>query len=170
MKSSPITFRTSWWKGGYENQVNHTGTLVYDHPLTRAMAPEGWCDGGWFYLIEAALRYDLESGPARPDVIIRGLPTIDPVKDQARLFEVGVGKGCLIVSGLNHRGAAGRPENAWLMAGTCWNTPPSGPNPSRNGRPHCSRPPRGRSEPRSRLPATHFQWRRRGQVAFLPRG
>ena len=32
------------------------------------------------------------------------------------LFEVSVGKGTLIVSGLNHRRAQGRPENEWLIA------------------------------------------------------
>jgi hypothetical protein len=32
------------------------------------------------------------------------------------LFEVGVDKGSLIVSGLNHRGAVGQPENEWLVA------------------------------------------------------
>ena len=38
------------------------------------------------------------------------------VEDSAMLYEVGVGKGGLIVSGLNHDYAAGRPENEWLLA------------------------------------------------------
>jgi hypothetical protein len=38
------------------------------------------------------------------------------LEDDALLFEVGVGRGSLIVSGLNHRRAAGRPENEWIIA------------------------------------------------------
>jgi hypothetical protein len=80
------------------------------------MAPDGWCDDGWFYLIEGGRKFVLETAPARPNVIIRALPGMMLVEDDAMLFEVGVGKGTLILSGLNHRRAEGRPENQWLMA------------------------------------------------------
>ena len=80
------------------------------------MAPNGWCDDGWFYLLEGATKYVLESAPSRPNVIIRALPSLALVEDDALLFEVGVEKGTLIVSGLNHRAPQGRPENEWLMA------------------------------------------------------
>jgi beta-galactosidase len=121
MGSRPVTFRTSWWKaGGWETRddygQNHTGTMVYDHPLTREMAPAGWCDPGWFELIEGANKYVLEGMPSRPDVIVRALPSMMLVEDDALLFEVGVGKGSLIVSGLNHQRAKARPENEWLLA------------------------------------------------------
>lgn len=80
------------------------------------MAPDGWCDGGWFYLLEGAKKFVVEKAPARPDVIVRGLTSMAMVEDDALLFSVGVGKGCLIVSGMNHVGAEGRPENEWLLA------------------------------------------------------
>jgi hypothetical protein len=115
LKSHAITFRTSWWRAGDDDR-NHTGTFVYDHPATRAMAPDGWCDDGWFHLIEGSAKMDLESAPTRPATIIRALPSMFAVKDQALLFEVGVGRGSLMVSGLNHRKAQGRPENEWLVA------------------------------------------------------
>ena len=35
--------------------------------------------------------------------------------DGALLFEVAVGKGCLLVSGLNHQRAQGRPEDDWML-------------------------------------------------------
>jgi hypothetical protein len=38
------------------------------------------------------------------------------VQDEALLFAVGVGRGSLVVSGLNHAQADGRPENEWLLA------------------------------------------------------
>jgi hypothetical protein len=118
IKSCPITFRTSWWRAGEPpwDVKNHTGTFVYDHPVTRAMAPDGWCDDGWFHLIEGSKKFDLETTPQRPDVIIRGLPGMLAVKDYALLFAVGMEKGTLVASGLNHRRAAGRPENEWLVA------------------------------------------------------
>ena len=116
MTPRPVTFKTTWWKAGDNYDKNHCGTLVYDHPLTRAMAPDGWCDDGWFDLIEGGKKYVLEGMPARPNVIIRGLPSMALIEDDALLFEVGVGKGSLIVSGLNHQRAGDRPENQWLLA------------------------------------------------------
>jgi hypothetical protein len=53
---------------------------------------------------------------SRPDVVIRALTSMARVEDAALLFEVGVGRGTLVVSGLNHQRAAGRPENAWTIA------------------------------------------------------
>ncbi len=64
-----VSFPTSWWKGTENGQVNYSGTLVYDHPVTRAMAPQGWCDQGWCYLIDGAKKQDLQAAPARPDVL-----------------------------------------------------------------------------------------------------
>ena len=116
LKFRYVAYGTSWWKGTENAQANYTGTLVYDHPVTRAMAPHGWCDEGWSYLLDGAEKHDLETAPVRPDVIIRALPTMELVEDSAMLYEVAVGKGCLIVSGLNHDHAAGRPENDWLLA------------------------------------------------------
>ncbi len=114
LKSTAVTFRTSWWRA--DENKNQTGTFVYDHPVTRSLAPDGWCDAGWFHLIEGALKFNLENAPARPRVILRALPGIITVADESLLFEVGVGKGSLLVSGLNHQQAQGRPENEWLIA------------------------------------------------------
>ena len=116
MKSHAVTFRTSWWKAGDTPETNNSGTFVYDHPVTRAITPDGWCDDGWFYLIEGGKKCVLELAPVRPEVIVRALPSMAIVEDDALLFEVGVGQGSLIVSGLNHRGAAGRPENDWIVS------------------------------------------------------
>jgi len=111
-----VTFRTTWWKAGDSADRNHCGTYVYDHPVTRGMAPDGWCDEGWFYLVEGGAKSLLEKAPVRPEVLIRALPSLALVQDEALLYEVGVGKGTLIVSGLNHRLAKDRPENRWLVA------------------------------------------------------
>jgi hypothetical protein len=111
-----VTYRTTWWKAGDTADANHCGTFVYDHAITRAIAPDGWCDDGWFDLLEGADKCVLEAMPARPHVIVRALPSMALIEDYALLFEVGVGKGSLIVSSLNHARAAKRPENQWLLA------------------------------------------------------
>lgn len=41
--------------------------FVTEHPATRAMVPDGWCDDGWFHLIEGGKRCVLESAPACDD-------------------------------------------------------------------------------------------------------
>jgi hypothetical protein len=119
LKARHMTFRTSWWKAGWKNagyDDSRCGTFVYPHSTTRIVAPDSWCDEGWFHLVEGAQKYVLEPAPARPNVIIRALPSILLVEDDALLFEVAVGKGTLTVSGLNHPKAQGRPENEWLIA------------------------------------------------------
>lgn len=113
--SRPLTYRSSWWKAGDDLNANLCGTFVYDHPVTRQMAPDGWCDAGWFDLIEGGRKIVLEGFPARPHVIIRALPSLQAVQDEALLFEVGLGEGSMLVSGFNHERAKVRPESDWLL-------------------------------------------------------
>ena len=113
--SRPITYRSSWWRADGGN-LNHTGTFVYDDPIVRAIAPDGWCDEGWWHLVEGATRFNVEKTPARPKIIVRALPGMMSITDYALLFEVGVEKGTLYVSGLAHRNAKGRPESEWIVA------------------------------------------------------
>jgi hypothetical protein len=111
----PATFKTSWWKSENPND-NTCGTVVYDHPVTRAMAPEGWCDAAWYSLLQGGFKFGLAALPQRPDVIIRGIPHLHMMADQAFLFEARVGHGSIVASGLNHEAAKDRPEGQWLLA------------------------------------------------------
>lgn len=113
--SRKVTFGTTWWKAGDSSQTNHTGTLVYRHPLIHTTAPDGWCDEGWYDLLEGGSKFILDNAPSRPNILIRALPSMVLVEEAAIVFEVGVGKGCLIASGLNHQRASGRPENQWFL-------------------------------------------------------
>lgn len=111
----PATFKTSWWKSKNPKD-NNCGTVVYDHPVTRALAPEGRCDAGWYSLLQGACKYNLEALPQHPDVIVRAIPHLHLMADLAFLFEARVGKGSIFVSGLNHAAAKDRPEGQWLLA------------------------------------------------------
>ena len=114
--SYPVTFRTTWWKAGDAPDRNHCGTFVYDHPATQAMAPDGWCDAGWFDLLKGAGKCSLEKMPARPG------------GDRSRPAEHGTGRGQRdIVPGWSGPGVSygqrlesstrrGRPENQWLLS------------------------------------------------------
>ena len=79
--SNPAAFKPSWWKGSGEGD-NNCGTVAYEHPLPCAHAPDGWCDAGWYHLLQGASHY-LEGLPERPGVILRAIPDLDVVRDNA---------------------------------------------------------------------------------------
>jgi hypothetical protein len=111
-----VSFKSSWWKAGMRAADNHTGTYVYDNPVTGAMTPDGWCDGGWRHLMNGAYKFVFDNSRPHPEIFVRALPSLLLVDNAALLFSVRVGKGSLTVSGFNHIAAAGRPENEWLLA------------------------------------------------------
>ena len=110
-----IEYKQTWWKGGEEEDKNHVGTFVYDTPLTRELAAGSWCGPEWYYLLTGATKYYLDKMPSRPRVHIRALPSLVRVQDTAILFDASVGRGTLVVSGLNHFAAKGRPENSAVL-------------------------------------------------------
>ena len=67
-------------EGGRFQATNHCGTLVYEHAVTRAMALEGWCDDGWFHLVEGGRKFVLEGAPVRPEVPCGPCPAWRPWK------------------------------------------------------------------------------------------
>jgi beta-galactosidase len=112
----PNRYKPAWWIGS--DMDCNTGTVVYDNPVTRAVAPEGWCDAGWFRLLDHAAAYVLEDCPGQPQVLVRALDAHFRCRSKALLMQMGVGKGSLIVSGLN-LGACPEsrtPEGEWLLA------------------------------------------------------
>jgi hypothetical protein len=123
------TFKSAWWLGVFPGDSN-AGTMVYPSPVTRELAPDGWCDAGWFHLLQGAQTVILDQLPAQPDVLIRALNTHDAPtrftreldydfvwRNKSLLFETRVGRGSWIVSGLNFDAALrhGGPEGPWLL-------------------------------------------------------
>ena len=116
LPTAPTRFKTSWWLGS-ENDCN-VGTVVYDNPVTREMAPDGWCDAGWYRLLEGAQTYILDGLSAPPDVMVRALDVHRFCRSKALMFQARVGRGSLIVSGLRHfiHDRDAPPEAQWLLA------------------------------------------------------
>ena len=112
----PNRFKTAWWLGNARD--NNVGTVVYDNPITRGMAPEGWCDTGWYHLLEGAQAVILDDLPAQPTVLVRAIEVHRLCRSKAVLFEARVGQGSLIVCGLNLAldSEPRRPEREWLLA------------------------------------------------------
>lgn len=122
--SAPNRFKPAWWLGN-PNDCN-AGTVVYPHQVTREIAPDGWCDAGWYHLIEGAQAYVLDAVPfdstssepgarnSQP-VLVRALDVHTVCRNKALLFEARVGQGSLIVSGLHLEPHPGMPERDWLL-------------------------------------------------------
>jgi hypothetical protein len=99
LPAATTRFKTAWWLGNESD--NNAGTVVYDHPVTRAMAPEGWCDASWYRLLEGSDGYLVDELPAQPESIIRGIETAGVCRNKSMLFQAAVGKGRVILCGLN---------------------------------------------------------------------
>lgn len=112
LPTAPTRFKTAWWAGNTRD--SNAGTVVYDNPITRDMAPDGWCDAGWFRLLNESRGYLLDAFSAQPEVLVRGIEVHYTCRNKAMLFQARVGKGCLIASGFNLTASA--PEVEWLMS------------------------------------------------------
>jgi hypothetical protein len=114
--SAPNRFKTAWWLGNARD--NNVGTVVYENAVTRGLAPEGWCDAGWYHLLEGAQAFILDELPAQPEVLVRAIEVHSLCRSKALLFEAKVGEGALMVSGfkLALDEEPPRPEREWLLA------------------------------------------------------
>ena len=115
LPTAPTRFKTSWWLGS--SRDCNVGTVVYDNPVTRQMAPDGWCDAGWYRLIEGAHTYILDGLAKPPEVMVRALDVHSVCRSKALLFQGRVGRGSVIVSGLRHfvHARDKPPEAEWLL-------------------------------------------------------
>jgi beta-galactosidase len=124
------TYKPAWWLGVFEGDSN-AGTFVYDNPVTRGLTPGGWCDASWFHLLQGAQTMLLDDLPEQPEVFIRALNShgaphpfsryVDfeyTWRNKSLLAQAKVGKGALIVSGLNFDVAArnGGPEAMYMLS------------------------------------------------------
>ena len=114
--SIPIQFQQTWWKAGDSEFANNTGTYVYSNAITNEVVDHNFCGAAWTTLLDGARKFKLEAAQSRPSVIIRALSSLVLVQDTAILFEFGVGKGKIIVSGLNHEASVESPLSQWILA------------------------------------------------------
>ncbi len=129
-RTDVTSFKPAWWLGTFDGD-NNAGTVVYDHPAIRDLAPEGWCDSAWFHLIQGSQTFLLDDLPAQPHVLIRAINTHSVPynyshyadfermwRNKSLLCEMKVGKGSMIVSGLNFEASLriGGPEGSWILS------------------------------------------------------
>jgi hypothetical protein len=106
-------FRLSSWDGG-----GPSGTVLDTrHPAMRAIPSDGWCDLQFYRLIQGSKSVLLTPLPARIEPIVRCIDRPTRLAERAYLFEAGVGKGQLLVSGFNFREAmaSGDPAATYLL-------------------------------------------------------
>ena len=101
-----LGFRPASWDLG--QQGAHVGTDVeQEHPAMRGMPCEGWCDLQFYGLVQGSTMVSLDELPVKVRPIIRSIDLAHRMSNRAYLFEVAVGKGRLLVSGLNFLVALG---------------------------------------------------------------
>ena len=95
--TEPTNYRLSSWDGG-----GPSGTEIErEHPALRAMPNEGWGDLQFFYLIQGSKTIFLDSLPAKIRPLVRCIDRPQRLSNRAYLFEAAVGRGKLLVSGVN---------------------------------------------------------------------
>jgi beta-galactosidase len=90
-------FRLSSWDGG-----GPSGTIVnLKHPAMSEVPSDGWCDLQFYPLIQKSKSILLTPHLPRIEPVIRCIDRPTRLTDRAYLFEASVGRGKLLVSGLN---------------------------------------------------------------------
>ena len=106
-------YRLSSWDGG-----GPTGTVIdTNHPALRGMPSDGWADLHFYPLIQNSKAIFLDPLPSPVHPIIRCIDRFQRLAHRAYLFEAGVGKGRLLVSGFDFAGAlrTGDPAAVFLF-------------------------------------------------------
>ncbi|MBR6387043.1 MAG: hypothetical protein IKS14_02210 [Thermoguttaceae bacterium] len=112
----PVRFQQTWWKAGDSETQNNTGTYVYPNAISDDVVYGNFCGAAWAPLLDGAVKYNVETKNPRPEIFVRALSSLVLVRDEALLLEVGLGKGKLLVSGLNHAEGQNSPIGNWLLA------------------------------------------------------
>ena len=124
-------FRPASWDLGQHGA--HLGTAIeQEHPAMRGMPCKGWCDLQFFGLVQGSAMISLDELPVKIRPIIRSIGLAHRISNQAYLFEVAVGKGKLLVSGLNFAIALGADDQAVLTLGAGKNGPSRKPSTHRS--------------------------------------
>ena len=109
-------FRPAGWDPG--QQGGHVGTAVrIDHPALKNLPCEGWCDLQFYPLLVGAKFALLDEVLPKIDPIVRSIDVPQRLSNRAFLFEIRLGKGALLLSGLNFAGALKNndPAAAYLL-------------------------------------------------------
>ena len=94
---------------GYRHRMYHSwvgghsmGVVVHDHPAMDSFPHEGFNDLQFYRLLQGSNRFMLDDLPVRVTPILEAVPSLENLqsKNSGYLFEISVGKGKLLASGL----------------------------------------------------------------------
>ncbi len=115
MPAVKTRYRPSGWDPS--DRASHVGT-IFDpqHPAMKSMPSEGWCDLQFHDLVHGGKAILLDESPAKGEPIIRMIDMPQRMRAKAYLFEAKVGRGKLLLSGLNFAAVpAGDPAAGYFL-------------------------------------------------------
>ncbi|NMA95364.1 MAG: hypothetical protein GX974_04920 [Clostridiales bacterium] len=81
--------------------IGNVATVIYDHPIMRGFPHNGYCDWQFYNMLEDSRAVVFNDLDIEFDPIIEIVSSFKRIKRQSSLFELRVGKGRLLVCGLN---------------------------------------------------------------------
>lgn len=113
--SLPTNYKSTWWKAGDFRDRNDCGQFVYPNTITDGLDENRGLGVNWFSLCHGARKYLCDDFKEPVNILIRVLPGIAMIENNALLAEMNMGKGHLILSGLQHQKSGTSPENETIL-------------------------------------------------------
>ena len=95
------TLPTSFQMSPAGRVQGNLATVIEDHPITNSFPHEGFCDWQFYSMLEGGNAVLFNELPIPFDPILEVVSSFKLIRKQASLFELGVGKGYLLVCTLN---------------------------------------------------------------------
>ena len=105
-KCAKSHFKPVYWSAGHFKQADaDLSSLGYsvqcNHPALRGFPTEDWSDWQWYNLVEGGVKHGLAGLPGGIEPIVMPVPDLHYSTFMGTLFELKVGRGRLMVCGLN---------------------------------------------------------------------
>lgn len=126
--SDKTSFKQAWWTGGAGPADNNAGVIVYPaaEEILGKMTAAGFPDQSWYRLIDGSQTFLMEdvfpldpTSGGKIEVLIRAIDRFAVSRNKALLFKMKVGKGTLLVCGLNvyqDTTTPSSPEKSWVLS------------------------------------------------------
>jgi hypothetical protein len=96
---TPLRYKPLWWLGDPKSDAN-MGTIWRKSRLLGDFPHDGWGDLQTYGLLQGAVSYDIDALPREVVPAVQAVDVFQAMRRRGALFEVGVGKGRVVVCGL----------------------------------------------------------------------